>query len=120
MVAGEANMADAGLIIGWNRVVPGHNDSAVGLWNEMLTYLRRLHAEGRITSFEPVILGAHGGQLNGFVLLRGPQDHLDHMRNSDEFLVLNVRAQRALEGFMVIRAHFGEEAQKILRIYGQR
>ncbi|MEM6926671.1 MAG: hypothetical protein AAF602_07075 [Myxococcota bacterium] len=113
-------MADAGLLIGWNRVVSGRDDSAVDLWNEMLTYFRRLHAEGRIERFEPVILGAHGGQLNGFVLLRGSQEHLDQIRNSEEFLVLNVRAQRALEGFMVVRAHHGDEAQKILRIYGQR
>ncbi len=113
-------MADAGLLIGWNRVVPGRDDHAVDLWNEMLTFVRRLHAEGRIKQFEPVILGAHGGQLNGFVLLRGDQAHLDQIRNSEEFLVLNVRAQRALDGFTVVRAHFGEEAQKILRIYGQR
>jgi len=112
-------MADAGLLIGWNRVVPGRDDSAVHLWNEMLTYFRRLHAEGRIERFEPVILGAYGGALNGFVLVRGDQDHLDQIRNSEEFLILNVRAQRALEGFAVVRAHFGEEAQKILRIYGQ-
>lgn len=113
-------MADAGLLIGWDRVVAGRDDSAVDLWNEMLSFFRRLHAEGRLERFEPVLLGAHGGQLNGFVLLRGTQEHLDELRNSDEFLVLNVRAQRALEGFTVVRAHFGEEAQRILRIYGQR
>lgn len=113
-------MADAGLLIGWNRVVSGRDDSAVDLWNEMLTFFRRLHAEGRIERFEPVLLGAHGGSLNGFVLLRGPQENLDQIRNSEEFLILNVRANRHLEGFTVVRAHFGEEAQRILRIYGQR
>ena len=111
-------MADAGLMIGWNRVVPGRDPQAVELWGEMLQYFVRLHAQGQITSFEPVLLGAYGGSLNGFVLLRGDQKKLDDLRNSDEFLLLNVRANKTLEGFLVVRAHFGQEAAKILRLYG--
>lgn len=110
-------MADAGLLIGWDRVVPGKDAVAVELWAEMLTYLRRLHAAGTIVSYEPVLLGAYGGSLNGFVLVRGTQEMLDNFRNSEEFLLLNVRANKVLEGFLVVRAHFGEEAAKILRLY---
>ncbi|MCA9491869.1 MAG: hypothetical protein KC621_18180 [Myxococcales bacterium] len=111
-------MADAGLLIGWNRVVPGRDPQAVELWGEMLQYLVRLHAEGHIASFEPVLLGAYGGSLNGFVLVRGEQDKLDHVRNSEEFLQLNIRANKTLEGFLVVRAHFGSDAARILRLYG--
>ena len=110
-------MADAGLLLGWNRVVPGNDQLAVDLWQEMLGVLRRLHAEGQVEKFEIALLGAHGGSLNGFVLVRGDQDHLDRMRNSPEFLVFNVRANKVLEGFMVVRAHFGEEVGQILRLY---
>ncbi|MEQ1501295.1 MAG: hypothetical protein ABMB14_03650 [Myxococcota bacterium] len=110
-------MADAGLLIGWNRVVAGKDAVAVELWAEMMQYLVRLHAEGMIASFEPVILGAYGGPLNGFVLVRGAQEKLDRIRNSEEFLVFNVRANRVLEGFLVVRSHFGDEAAKILRLY---
>jgi hypothetical protein len=111
-------MADAGLLIGWNRVVPGKDPQAVELWGEMLQYLVRLHAQGLIGSFEPVLLGAYGGALNGFVLVRGEQDQLDQVRNSDEFLQFNVRANKNLEGFLVVRAHFGGDAARILRLYG--
>ena len=110
-------MADAGLLIGWNRVMPGKDAVAVELWGEMLTYLRRLHAAGQVLSFEPVLLGAYGGPLNGFVLVRGSQEMLDKVRNSDEFLVFNVRANKVLDGFVVVRAHFGEEVAKIFRLY---
>ena len=110
-------MADAGLLIGWNRVVNGRDQNAVELWSEMLVYLRRLHAEGGVSRYEPVLLGAHGGSLNGFVLVWGTQEQMDRLRNSNEFLLLNVRAQKSLEGFTVVRAHFGEEAAKILRLY---
>ncbi len=113
-------MADAGLLIGWNRVIPGRDHQAVALWEEMLVYLRRLHAEGQIERFEPVLLGAHGGSLNGFVLVRGGQESIDRVRNSEEFLLFNVRANKTLEGFTVVRAHFGDEAAKILRLYATR
>ena len=110
-------MADAGRLIGWNRVAPGRDHTAVELWADMQLYLRRLHAEGLIVSFEPVILGAYGGAMNGFVIVRGTQANLDRVRNSDEFLMMNLQANKALEGFLVVRAHFGEEASKILRLY---
>lgn len=110
-------MADAGMLIGWNRALPGEDAAAVQLWGEMMQYLLRLKAEGHISSFEPVLLGAYGGDLNGFVLLRGSQERLDRVRNSDDFLMLNLRANKALDGFLVVRAHFGAEAAKILDLY---
>lgn len=110
-------MADSGLLIGWNRVVPGRDTQAVELWGEMLQYLVTLHAEGMITSYEPVFLGAHGGALNQFVLLRGTQEKLDRVRNSEQFLAFNVKANKSLEGFLVVRAHFGAEVAQILRLY---
>lgn len=110
-------MADSGLLIGWNRVVPGRDTQAVELWAEMLQYLVRLHAEGMIASYEPVLLGAHGGALNGFVLVRGTQEKLDRIRNSEEFQRFNVSANKTLEGFLVVRAHFGGEVAQILRLY---
>jgi hypothetical protein len=109
--------ADSGLLIGWDRVAAGHEDEANHLWVAMLVYLRSLHATGQIEKFEPVILGAHGGRLNGFVLVRGSQENLDRIRNSEEFFELNLRANKRLDGFMVVRAHFGEEAARILQRY---
>jgi len=104
-------------MIGWDRVVPGKDEIAVELWGEMMTYLRSLHAGGQLSHFELVLLGAHGGKLNGLVLLRGNQELLDQVRNSDEFLKFNVRANKILEGFLVVRAHYGEEVAKIFRLY---
>ena len=36
----------------------------------------------------------------------------------EEFLMLNVKASKRLDGFTVVRAHYGEEAARILRLYG--
>lgn len=109
--------SDSGLLIGWDRVSSGHENEATELWASMLIYLRTLHATGQIEKFEPVLLGAHGGYLNGFVLVRGTQENLDRMRNSEEFLLLNIKANKRLDRFMVVRAHFGEEAGRILQMF---
>lgn len=111
-------MGDAGMLVGWDCVATGREEVAEEMFIEMVTWLRAQHAAGRITSFEPVLLGAHGGRLNGFFLVRGHQDGLDHLRNSDEFLALVVRANKNLEGFCVLRAHFGSEVEKLRRLYG--
>jgi hypothetical protein len=116
----EAGMADAGLLMGWNRVVPGRETHAVELWAHLLRFLTMLKAEGRISGFEPVLLGAHGGTLNGFVMVRGAQEALDRLRNSDDFLALNVSANKNLDRFTVVRAHFGEDVAKIMRLYSTR
>jgi hypothetical protein len=105
------------MLIGWDRVAPGDNIAAVELWSEMLLFFKKMHAEGLVEKFEPVMLGAHGGNLNGFILVRGEQDHLDKIRNSDSFLALVVKANKTLTGFRVLRAHYGQEVQKIMRIY---
>jgi hypothetical protein len=107
-------MAESGYLVGWERVTPGMDAMAQELYGEMLNYMRKTHAEGLIESFEPVLLGPHGGQLNGFVLVRGDREKLDIMRNSDSFLALNVRANKVLMGFMVVRANFGLKVAKIL------
>ena len=111
-------MADSGILIGWNRSVPGRESVAVTLFEGMISYLRRLHVEGQIASFEPVMLGAHGGILNGFVLIRGNQSKLDVVRNSDEFREMVVQANMALLDVTVLRAHFGEEVTQLMGVYG--
>lgn len=110
-------MGDSGILIGWDRVVPGEDVGAVELWRELTLYLARVRAEGLIESHEAVMLGAHGGDLNGFILIRGSQDGLHKVRNSDEFLQLVVKANKKLLGLRVLRAHFGAEVQKLMRIY---
>ena len=110
-------MADAGMMLTWDRVVPGRDIQAVELWEEMGLYLKRLHAEGRVNAHEFVMLGAHGGNLNGFLLIRGDGDSLARVRASTEFQHMIVRANKSLLSFAVLRAHFGEDVERLMRLY---
>ena len=110
-------MADAGLFIGWGEVVRGRESEAVELFNETLGYYARLEEEGTIDSFEPVFLEPHGGDLNGFVLVRGDAEKLAELRVSDEFTQFSLRATLIVDGFGVVGADMAERLQRQMEFF---
>jgi hypothetical protein len=79
-------MATACLMIGWNRPYPGHEKEAYGtLTGEGLELIGKWKKAGFFEDHELVALTAHGGDLNGFILLKGERAKLDELRRTDEF-----------------------------------
>ena len=113
-------MADAGLFIGWGEVVRGRESEATELFAETLGYYARLQEEGVIESFEPVFLEPHGGDLNGFIMLRGEADKLAGLRVSDEFTQLSLRAGLCVESFGVVGADLAGRIQKQMEYYTEQ
>jgi hypothetical protein len=101
-------MAEAGLFIGWGPPVRGREAKSLDVFNESVAYWGRLQQDGRIESFEVVLLTPHGGDLAGFALLRGSRDTLDEVAGDEEFLRLIARANLIVEGLGVVRATLGE------------
>jgi len=101
-------MAGDALFLGWGPVVRGREQLAPQVFQETLEYYGRLKQEGRIDSFEPVLIAPHGGDLGGFILLRGERSRLDEIRSSDEFERLVVRAATVVDNVGVINAFTGE------------
>ncbi len=101
-------MAGEALFIGWGPVVRGREQKALQVFQETIEYYGRLQQEGRIESFEPVLVAPHGGDLGGFVLLRGERAKLDEIRSSDEFERLLARAASVVDGVGVVNAYTGE------------
>ena len=66
----------------------------------------------------PVLLEAHGGELDGFFLLRGDQDKLARIRSSEEFERLTVRAQLIVENLGIVGAALGERLISQLSVFG--
>ena len=64
--------------------------------------------QGRVASVEPFFLEPHGGDLEGFFLVRGEQDELNKIRSEDDFQRLAVRAQVVVQNFGVVGAITGE------------
>lgn len=113
-------MADYGLFIGFGTPVRGREGQAVELLNETLAWYSRIQEEGEIESFEPVILESHGGDLGGFVLVRGDADKLAALRVSDEFTQYSIRANLCVENFGVVGASLAERLQRNMSFYTEQ
>ncbi len=106
------------VLFGWNRPVPGREQAGVEHFQEFLGYLAGLQASGAIASFEPVLLSNHGGDLNGFFLLRGSGEQLSAVVSTEEWIVHNTRAGFHLEGSGAVRGVSGDGVMEWLKLYG--
>ena len=111
--------ANHAVLFGWNRVVPGSEQKALVLFQEAVGFWGQQQQAGNIESFEPFFLSPHGGDLNGFILVRGQPDKLNQILASDEYITIELRATLLLEGHGVIRAICGEEITRQMGIYQQ-
>ena len=106
---GVIERATAGRWVGGGPGGRGRETKALQVFNDSQVYYTRLQKEGKIESFETVILQPHGGDLAGFVLLRGDRAALDGLTSSPEFQTLTVRAGMIAENVGVISAAIGSE-----------
>jgi hypothetical protein len=101
-------MPEAALFVGWGAPVRGREAKSLEVFGESMEYWGRLQQDGRIESFEVVLLYPHGGDLAGFALLRGTHEQLNEVGGDDEFLRLTTRAGLIVERLGVVRAAVGE------------
>ena len=110
-------MAESGLFIGWGQVVRGREKRAVEVFNESVSYWGGLQNEGKIESFEVVLLAPHGGDLAGFALLRGSAEQMAGLRSDDEFDRRIARADLIVDRQGVVDAVLGEGIGNTMSIY---
>jgi hypothetical protein len=112
-------MAGEGLFLGWGQVVRGREQLALEVFQETVAFYAKLQEEGKIDSFTPVLLAAHGGDLDGFFLIYGEQSSLDAVRASPEFARLLTRAGAVVDNLGVISAFTGEALGRQMGIFGE-
>ena len=101
-------MANHVIFIGWNRSIAGREQQAMQLFQKSMEYYGQLQSKGLIESFEPVILVSHGGDLNGFILIKGAAQKLDEVRRDETFVNYSIEASYCLDGFGVVPGYIGE------------
>jgi hypothetical protein len=102
-------MEKAALFVGWGALIPGREAAAGKVLHDAMEYLTRLQQEGRIDSFEAVALGPHGGDLAGFVLVRGDTAAIAEFRYSEEFIRISTQIQRVHQSVGAVDAFVGKE-----------
>ncbi|MDP8974303.1 MAG: hypothetical protein M3N45_14330 [Actinomycetota bacterium] len=111
-------MANA-LFIGWGPAVHGREQQALQVFHEALAYFGELQQQGQIEAFEPVALEPHGGDLYGFLLLRGDPDSLSRLRVSEEFRRIVQRGNLVVEDFGVVTAFVGDDLNRLFETFQQ-
>jgi hypothetical protein len=112
-------MAGEALFIGWGAVVRGREQQALQVFQESMQYYGGLQQEGRIESFDVYLLAPHGGDLNGFVILRGDRKALADIRFSDEFERLLARASAIIDAPGVVPAYTGDALAQQIQLLQQ-
>src|SRR6188508_1787282 len=110
-------MRDFALFVGWVGTYPGREAFALqheAEWQEILT---RAKAEGEIEGFETVLLGPHGGELDGFTLVHGTPEKIFALQMRDDVVALRARAMLDHARFTVVPAIVGKGIEKQFSLY---
>jgi hypothetical protein len=113
-------MADYGLFIGWGNLVRGREVKGLEVFNEAIQFWAGQLKSGNVESFEPVLLTPHGGELAGFLLIKGEAAKLDQIKRSDEYVSLNTRAGQVVENLGFVDCILGGELQRQLADFQTR
>jgi hypothetical protein len=112
-------MADSALFLGWKAPHVGREKQAMELFSKALNYWTKQQDQGNIESFEPVILARHGGDMNGFMLIRGDAAKLDEVRRSQEYFEIVSECSYCIDGFGVVDGYVGEGVARTMGEFGK-
>ena len=76
-----------------------------------------MNPTNKIESFEPVFLEQHGGDLNGFFLIRADRTKLDELLASQEWHSHMVRAMMHLYGSGAVRGFTGDAVMQRMDLW---
>ncbi len=112
-------MKSNALFFAWNRSIPGRERISHEHFQEFVEYLGGLQKKGSIASFEPIFLNPHGGDMNGFFLIRGEPAKLEALTGSPDWERQITRAAMHLQGVGVVGAAGGELIRQRLDLWKQ-
>lgn len=103
----------------WDRSIPGRERLSAEHFGEFVGYLTGLQKNGKIQSFDTVFLSPHGGDMNGFFLIRGQSNQLDSLLSTTEWVTHMTRAELHLESVGAVRGHTGEMVEEMFNVWSK-
>jgi hypothetical protein len=110
-------MAEAGLFIGWNLPVRGREEKAVQVFGETMAYWASLEEDGKIEGSQAAFLRPHGGDLGGFMLIRGTREQMAAVQQEEEFNRFITRAGLVVDGFGVVPVFLDDGVAEQMQLY---
>ena len=109
-------MADRALFMAWTEPVRGAEEHALGVFNEAMGLLGRKQQEGKIESFDVVLLDPNS-ELDGYITIKGSAEQIAELRSDPEFQSNTVQAQLAVNGIRHITGYTNEGVATQMGIY---
>ena len=97
------------IFFGWNRSVPGREAASGQHFQEFNEYLGMLTRQGAIDSYDVVFLEPHGGDMNGFFLIRGEPAKLATLTAGSDWVRHMVRCAVHMQNAGAVRGVTGAE-----------
>jgi hypothetical protein len=105
------------LLIGWDRPVPGRESNAHERFAAFNAYLATQLATQKVKTFETCLLRPHGGNLNGFFMVRGDKNQLDDLRETDQWKDWEAWGNHTMLGFRVVDGLLGDNVADMMARY---
>jgi hypothetical protein len=110
-------MADRMLFLGWGQVVRGREERALEVFNESMGLYGRMQQEGRIESFDVVLLDPHAGALDGYVEIHGSAAQIAAVREDEEFRRLQIDVSMIIDDLRVVEGYVNEGVAREMAMY---
>ena len=110
-------MADRILFIGWGASVRGREARGLEVFDQAVGFYGRCQQEGRIESFDVILLEPHGGELAGYMELHGSADQLAALRQDEEFRRILIDASLIVDELGVVDGFANEGIARELSLY---
>lgn len=105
------------IFFAWDRAIPGREQTSGAHFDEFVEYLTSQARSGAIQGFDVVFLDPHGGDLNGFFLIRGDSARLDALTSTPEWTEHMTRAILHLDGAGTVRGSTGDSVATRMEIW---
>ena len=109
-------MADRALFISWGDNVPGREERGLDVFNEAVGFYGRCQQEGRIESFDVVLMPATS-DIAGYMVLKGSVDQVAALREDDEYVRIMTEASTIVMNLRQAEGYCGSEIGRVMEIY---
>ena len=117
LIRGEVRMDRNIIFFAWNRSIPGREETSGKHFDDFVAYLSAQAQSGAIQGFDVVFLDPHGGDMNGFFLIKGGSANLDALVSTAEWTEHMTRAALHLQGSGTVRGVTGEAVGQRMELW---
>jgi hypothetical protein len=109
-------MADRVVFISWGQVVRGREERAMENFNETVGLYGQMQQDGRIESFDVVLLNPSSG-IDGYLALHGSAEQLNALKDSEDFQRQLAAATLIVDDLKMVDGFTGNGVAQQMAIY---